>query len=138
MTKNLIPEVAHMLGVEVGEEFKIKEYGERIYRFANSGLQLIYDNGVRNLSITTNMALSGLLSGDIEIVKLQRKPKHFERYWTFTQLGKNEQWSVTTRPWLGTPEDISMLKAGWVYHSYKEAQAALPAVTAEYGIELEL
>ena len=36
MSKNLIPQIAQMLGVEIGEEFQIKEYGERIYRFANS------------------------------------------------------------------------------------------------------
>ena len=28
MAKNLIPEIAHMLGVEIGEEFKIKGYDE--------------------------------------------------------------------------------------------------------------
>lgn len=28
MAKNLSPEIAHMLGVELGEEFKIKGYEE--------------------------------------------------------------------------------------------------------------
>lgn len=104
MSQNLIPEIAKMLGVEPGEEFKIKEYGERIYRFANSGLQLIYDNGVRNLNTTTNMALSGLLSGDLEIVKLQWKPTMYGEYWTFGKIGK--KWIVGTLSWRDLPYEI--------------------------------
>lgn len=138
MSKNLIPEIAKMLGLQLGEEFKVEGYEELTYRFASDGLKLTYDNGMEISDLTAKVAFVALLNGKDEIIKLSWKPKHLERYWTFTQMGKNEQWSVTTRPWFGTPEDISMLKVGWVYHSYKEAQAALPAVIAEYGIELEL
>ena len=38
MEKNLIPEIARMLGVELGEEFKVKGYDELIYRLTNDGL----------------------------------------------------------------------------------------------------
>lgn len=134
MSKNLIPQIAHMLGVELGEEFKIKEYGERIYRFDNSGLQLIYDNGVRNLNITTNMALSGLLSGDFEIVKLQWKPKMDERYWTFG-LGVDGKWIVIARRWEGYPCEFLLVDKGWAYRREEEAKAALPSVAKELGVE---
>lgn len=134
MSKNLIPQIAHMLGVELGEEFKIKEYGERIYRFDNSGLQLIYDNGVRNLNITTNMALSGLLSGDLEIVKLQWKPKMDERYWTFG-LGVDGKWIVIARRWEGYPCEFLLVDKGWAYRREEEAKAALPSVAKELGVE---
>lgn len=136
MSKNLIPQIAHMLGVEIGEEFQIKEYGERIYRFANSGLQLIYDNGVRNLNTTTNMVLSGLLSGDFEIVKLQWKPKKGDVYSTFGRLG--DKWVVRSLWWGGFPEEYALLDKGWVYRSEKEAQAALPSVAKELGVEYKL
>ena len=136
MSKNLIPEIAKMLGVEPGEEFKIKEYGERIYRFANSGLQLIYDNGVRNLNTTTNMALSGLLSGDLEIVKLQWKPTMYGEYWTFGKIGK--KWIVGTLSWRDLPYEILLFDKGWVYRTREEAEAALPKVAAELGVEYEL
>ena len=137
MAKNLIPEIAKMLGVELGEEFEIKEYGERIYRFANSGLQLIYDNGVRNLNITTNMALSGLLSGDIEIVKLQWKPKKGELYYSFGFRGC-PKWGVSQQNWANHPCDYALLDKGWVFRTRKEAEAALPKVAAEMGVEYEL
>lgn len=135
MAKNLIPEIARMLGVEIGEEFKIKEYGERIYRFDNSGLQLIYDNGVRNLNTTTNMALSGLLSGDFEIVKLQWKPKEGEDYYSFCCYHK---WCIWQQQWSNHPFDLALLEKGWIYRTRKEAEAALPKVAAEIGVEYEI
>lgn len=136
MSKNLIPQIAQMLGVEIGENFQIKEYGERIYRFANSGLQLIYDNGVRNLNTTTNMALSGLLSGEFEIVKLPWKPKKGDVYYTFELLwGK---WVVRSLWWAGVPCNYALLDKGWVFRTKEEAKAALPKVAAEMGVEYEL
>lgn len=138
MTKNLIPEITKMLGVELGEEFQIKEYGERIYRFDNSGLQLIYDNGVRNLNITANMALSCLLSGDIEIVKLPWKPKKGEKYWGFWCSSVDDAWLVLLYTWANNPADFALYKAGWVYRTRAEAEAALPAVAAEMGVEYEI
>lgn len=136
MAKNLMCEICKMLGVEPGEEFKIKEYGERIYRFTNSGLQLIYDNGVRNLNTTTNMALSGLLSGDLEIVKQPWKPTMYGEYWTFGKLGK--KWIVGTLSWRELPYEILLFDKGWVYRTREEAKAALPKVAAEMGVEYEI
>lgn len=133
---NLIPEIARMLGVELGEEFKIKEYGERIYRFDNSGLQLIYDNGVRNLNITANMALSCLLSGDIEIVKLPWKPKKGDAYYTFEIF--RGKWVVRSLWWTGAPCNYALLDKGWVYRTKAEAETALPKVAAEMGVEYEI
>ncbi len=137
---NLIPQIARMLGVEIGEEFQIKEYGERIYRFANSGLQLIYDNGVRNLNTTTNMALSGLLSGDFEIVKMPWKPKFGEKYYSFGGkfIGDSSIWIIVDVIWDGLAYDVDMLDKGWVFRTKEEAKAALPAVAAELGVEYEL
>ena len=42
MAKNLIPEIAKLLGVEVGEEFKVKGDDEQTYRFDADGLKVIY------------------------------------------------------------------------------------------------
>ena len=136
MAKNLISEIARMLGVEIGEEFKIKEYGERIYRFDNSGLQLIYDNGVRNLNITANMALSCLLSGDIEIVKLPWKPKKGDAYFTFEVF--KGKWVVRSLWWTGEPCNYALLDKGWVFRTKEEAEDALTKVAAEMGVEYEI
>ena len=137
MSKNLIPEIAQMLGVEIGEAFKIKEYGERIYRFANSGLQLIYDNGMQNLNTTANMALSGLLSGELEIIKLPWRPKIYDIYWTF-KAAHIDVWCITDTHWTNNPNDVAAFKNGWVYRSKKEAEAALPKVAAEFDVKYKL
>lgn len=121
MSKNLIPQIAQMLGVEIGEEFQIKEYGERIYRFANSGLQLIYDNGVRNLN---------------EIVKLPWKPAYRQEYWTFGL--KDGIWVVVPREWEDYPAEILLADKGWTYRTREEAEAALPGVAKELGVEHKL
>ena len=33
MVKNLIPEIARMLGVEIGEEFKVEGVADKTYKF---------------------------------------------------------------------------------------------------------
>ena len=43
MAKNLIPEIAKMLGVEIGEEFKIETFDYITYRFDNDGLKATCD-----------------------------------------------------------------------------------------------
>lgn len=47
MAKNLIPKIAKLLGVEVGEEFKVKGDGDELtYRFDSDGLKLTHDSGI--------------------------------------------------------------------------------------------
>lgn len=45
MSKNLIPEIAKMLGVELGEEFKIKGYDGLTYKLTYNGLELTTVDG---------------------------------------------------------------------------------------------
>lgn len=70
MAKNLIPEIAHMLGVELGEEFKIKGHEELTYRFASDRLQLTYDNNIELSDLAAKVAFVALVNGKDEIVKL--------------------------------------------------------------------
>lgn len=132
MSKNLIPEIAKMLGVELDEEFKIKGLGGAIYKFVVGGL-LVSDDVAEKVYTTANMPLIGLVRGDIEIVKLPWKPKKGDVYSTFGRLG--DRWVVRSLWWGGFPEEYALLDKGWVYRSEKEAQAALPAVAAEIGVE---
>ena len=78
---NLIPKIAEKLGVELGEEFKLKsdEVGEydEIYRFdENAALQQKNKCGWG-----MSCRLAGVLAGEIEIIKLPFEPKDGERYW---------------------------------------------------------
>ena len=72
MAKNLIPEIAHMLGVEIGEDFKIKGHTEQTYRFDDDGLKVIYSYLMKKTF--ANAMLGSLLAGKAEIIKLPWKP----------------------------------------------------------------
>lgn len=135
MAKNLLPEIAKMLGVELGEEFKIKGYEGLTYKLTDNGLELTTVDGQKTKWFD-NGALNSLLKGKMEIVKLPWKPKKGETYYTFELLGG--KWIVHLLWWSGSPNGYALLEKGWVYRSEKEAQAALPKVAAELGVEYKL
>ncbi len=135
MAKNLIPEIAKMLGVELGEEFKIKGREGAIYKFIVDGL-LVSDDDAEKVYTTAHMPLVGLVRGDIEIVKLPWKPKKGDVYFTFELLGG--KWVVRSFWWGGFPNEYALLDTGWVYRTKEEAEAALPKVATEIGVKYEL
>lgn len=135
MAKNLIPEIAKMLGVEIGEEFKIKGREGAIYKFIVDGL-LVSDDDAEKVYTTAHMPLVGLVRGDIEIVKLPWKPKKGDVYFTFELLGG--KWVVRSFWWGDFPNEYALFDKGWVYRTKEEAEAALPKVAKELGVEYEL
>lgn len=137
MAKNLIPQIAQMLGVELGEEFKIKGYDGLTYKLTDNGLELTTVDGQKTKWFD-NGALNSLLKGKMEIVKLPWKPKKGEKYWGFWYSSVNDAWLVLLYTWANNPADFALYKAGWVYRTRAEAEAALPAVAAEIGVEYKL
>ena len=135
MAKNLIPEIAKMLGVELGEEFKIKG-DNRTYWFDLDGLH----SGEYVVEDEDDAMLHDLLCGEVEIIKLPWKPKKGEYYYTFVLMVvlMGDKWVVRSSRWGGLPNEYALLDKGWVYRSQAEAEAALPAVAAEMGVRYEL
>ena len=131
MAKNLIPEIAQMLGVELGEEFKI-EGDNRTYWFDLDGLH----SGEYVAEDEDDAMLHDLLCGEVEIVKLPWKPKEGEDYYTFG--GSDGSWRVSQQHWTCHPFDLALFEKGWVYRTRAEAKAALPTVAAEMGVEYKL
>lgn len=140
MSKNLIPEIAKMLGVELGEAFKVKGDNELTYRFTNAGLKLTHDSGIEIADVSAKVAFADLLNGKDEIIKLPWKPKAGEQYYSFGGrfFGDPTVWIVVDVIWQGLAYDVAMFDKGWVYRTKEEAQAALPKVAAELGVEYEL
>lgn len=136
MSKNLIPEIVKMLGLQLGEEFKVEGYDELTYRFAGDGLKLTHDSGIELAQISANVAFVDLVNGKDEIVKLPWKPKKGEDYYTFG--GSDGSWRVSQQHWTCHPFDLALLDKGWVYRTRAEAETALPAVAAELGVDYEL
>lgn len=135
MSKNLIPQIAAMLGLQLGEEFKVKGAADwMLFHFEEHGLRVRNVDKKVELSDGVDSALfEPLLGGYLEIIKLPWKPKMYEEYWTFGKLGK--QWIVGTRIWKELPYEILLLGKGWVYRTRAEAATALPAVAKEMGVE---
>ena len=139
MSKNLIPQIAQMLGVELGEEFKIKGEDELMtYRFNSDGLQVTYGDGIELSYISTNSAFVALVNGTDEIVKLPWKPKLNERYWTFMSSLEGGKLYVLNYMWDNSVIDVALHKVGWVFRTCEEAQAALPKVAKELGVEYKI
>jgi hypothetical protein len=138
MSKNLIPQIAHMLGVELGEEFKVKGYDELTYKFASDGLKLTYDNDIEISDLTAKVAFVALLNGTDEIIKLPWKPKQDETFYTFGIHATETKWVVVSAKWWDNVKNLALYKIGWIYRSQAEAEAALPAVATEMGVRYEL
>lgn len=136
MSKNLIPQIAKMLGVELGEEFQVKGDDEMTYIFTDDGLKITYAGGIEISQISTNSAFVALVMGKKEIVKLPWKPKKGEDYYTFG--GSDGSWRVSQQHWTCHPFDLALFEKGWVYRTRAEAEAALHAVAAEIGVEYEI
>lgn len=136
MAKNLIPEIAKMLGVELGEEFKVKGDDEQTYRFDADGLKVIYSCLRKKRGAFANAMLGSLLAGEEEIVKIPWKPKKGDGYYTFEIF--RGKWVVRSLWWTGAPCTYALLDKGWVFRTKEEAEAALPKVAAEMGVEYEL
>lgn len=138
MSKNLIPQIAQMLGVELGEEFKIKGYGELTYKFDNDGLRVRCSNDARKFNPTASTSFTALLAGKDEIIKLPWKPKQDETFYTFGIHATENKWVVVSVKWWDNVKNLALYKIGWVYRSQAEAEAALPAVAKEMSVEYEL
>lgn len=134
MAKNLMCEICKMLGVELGEEFKVvyKTGFEIICNFTKEGVFVHKGDSGRY----EKELLADIICGRTEIVKLPWKPKIGEEFYTFTLV--QYKWAVRTDWWSEGPYCCAMFDKGWVYRTKKEAEAALPAVAAEMGVEYEL
>lgn len=135
MAKNLIPEIAKLLGVELGEEFKVKGR-EYIFHFVDNGL-IAYRTDGSALPYENCLAhFLWLINGEEEIVKIPWKPKKGDVYFTFTLMG--DKWGTHSYWWGGFPDEYALLDKGWIYRTEKEAEDALTKVAAEMGVEYEI
>ena len=140
MSKNLIPKIAELLGVELGEEFKIKGYDDsntRTYKFTAQGLRVKLVEHPEATEFNALAAFNSLLVGDIEIVKLPWKPKKGDAFYTF-EIFRGKWMVVRSSWWAGAPCNYALLDKGWVFRTKEEAEDALTKVAAEMGVEYEI
>ena len=115
MGKNLIPEVAKLLGLETGEEFKLKGLSPRwIYKFTEDSFLCKFNNF--EWSPAYNV-LDEILDGTFEIVKLPWEPKRDELYYWPSASNKK----VGCGRWHGDTFCCAMKALGMVYRTEAEA-----------------
>ena len=124
MAKNYMKNVAKMLGVELGEEFKIGNFST-LYKFTERGL-FFKDNEGWNYNC--DYTLDDLLIGDVEIEKLPWQPKRGEKYYT-PSLDFNHAFRYY---WDGYPSDFALKEVGMVFKTKEECEAALPVLRKKY------
>ena len=122
MAKNYMPEIAKMLGVEVGEIFKMTDYNS-LYRFTERGLEF---KGTAGWCLSER--IEWLLTGRNEILKLPWQPKEGDRYYfpaTDFQYSRPEAWD-------NHPIDFALKEAGMAFKTKEECEAALPELRKKY------
>lgn len=140
MPRNIIPEIAKLLDLKLGEEFKIEGAADwMLFHFEERGLRVRNVDEKVELSDGVDGALfERLLGGYLEVVKLPWRPKVDEKYWTFDIVSLGNTLRVVRYRWDCDFNDLTKLKVGWVYRTRAEAEAALPAVAKEIGVEYSI
>lgn len=127
MGKSYMPEVAKMLGVELGEEFEVSGYKEK-FKFDKSGLRILYIDRLEGMADQT---LYKLLNGTAEIVRRPWRPKMGESYWT-VQVCRNLQSHVDEFIFNEDQADIDSILMGNCFPSREAAFAAAPKIVKFY------
>lgn len=142
MSKNILPEIAKMLDVEMYEKFKIEGMSsDLVFRIGVDGLEMERFDYAEDDRIWVTLASCNfvdLLTGKAKIVKLPWKPKEGETYWTFILYDSDIRLGIEPHEWLDDIFYFALFKAGWIYRSYEEAEAALPAVAKAMNIEYKI
>lgn len=145
MDKNIMLQIAQLLGVELGEEFKVNIATEdEIFRITENGLEIKNQDSSDNVGDisqewkTLPSSFVKLLTGEAKIIKLPFKPKQGDVYWSFYRLTFSDKWLVTSITWTNTVTDIAKFKVGWCYRTESEAKSALPEIAKEQGVGYEL
>lgn len=125
MAKNYMQDVARMLGVELGEEFNIKDF-EPVYKLTDYGLCVKVDS-VEWHEMSGDSFIQ-LIKGDYEIIKLPWQPKKGEVYCR----PANGFEDVDFDNWSNHPIDFALKEAGMAFKTKEECEAALPELRKKY------
>lgn len=118
--------VAKLLGVELGESFKITsdtggDY-QKYYRLTENNCIEFSDDGVEWKMTTAAALLKYILMGDIRIIKLPWKPRKGEKYY-IPYISTQQKGMHVTYYWNNDHIDIEHYRMGLVCKTPEEAIA---------------
>ena len=118
---NLIPMIAKELGVEIEEEFRIKDESgidEDSHRFTDCGL-VYYDQAMCEWKESARII--DLIDGRAEVVKKPFEPKNDEMYWYVWWDNQNIETTYTF--WKGLVSNYADKYCGNCFRAEAEAEA---------------
>lgn len=123
MSKNLIPEIINLLGVELEEAFKIRrpdyEVCENgIYAFFE-GEGLMKKNKQGEFDNNSSIEFEDLCLGNYEVVKLPWEPEPGDEFWYPNPVTE----TVGSAAWYPTVDKLAYRALGLVFRTKTEAQA---------------
>ena len=113
---NLIPEIAKMLGVKIGEEFEV-ENDVCLHRFTENGLEYRVC-GVWSACARLNL----ILNGTEKIIKLPFEPKDGEPVWVVNFYDESNVFTLRTI-WHDTMIGYAIKQSGNCFRTEAEAEA---------------
>lgn len=117
MSENLMPKIAEMLGVEMGEKFEIENTERNVcVVLAADGLHISEGD---YFGIPNGKLLQKVLCGLYEVKKLPWEPKDGENYY----YANIERGDTCCGYWQYDTLDYAMKALGMIYRSRKEAEA---------------
>lgn len=123
---NYMAEVAKLLGVELGQSFKITSDTEgdyqNYYRFTENNCLEMSDDGVEWKMTTAAALLKYILMGDIRIIKLPWKPRKGEKYYV-PRIAVRPEDRQYYYYWSNSGVDIKRYDMGLVCKTSEEAIA---------------
>lgn len=126
MSKNYMPEVAKMLGVEIGEEFDILVNETEM--LVHGPYKIIDNKIVDYVGCKTKNLLYGLLTGDYTIQKRPWRPRYDKEYWLVCPDG-----SVRCRRFMeGSYIDFAVLNMGNCFPTEEAAEATVPEMLEKF------
>ena len=115
-TKNYIPEIAKMLGVEIGEEFEIVGFGDDKFFFGKETLYL-----KRTKPRECDGLIGRLLTGRVIINKLPFVPSLGDKYFYVYQCGRKLE--VGCAIWIDELLDYQRKHCGNVFRTFAIAES---------------
>lgn len=118
---NYWKQFAEMLGVELGEEFSLKE--NKTKNIVRPRYKITQEEGlmysVNRNEFDRSTILLSIINGSYIVVKLPWKPKKDERYWWYSYVGE----APCSTKWKGSYSDLFDWKVGNCFRTKKEAEA---------------
>ena len=118
---NYYKQIAEMLGVELGEEFSLKD--NKTNELNESRYKITQEEGImysiNRKKWVRSVGLMLIINGSYSVVKLPWKPKDGDAYWkwaTYLELAQFKRWN-------GSSTDFACWKLGNCFKTSEEAQS---------------